>query len=407
MWILDRQRYWAFLKAYVVCFISLVGLYIVIDAFTNLDEFLKVEDKTIGLFRFMGRYYLSRTSLFYDRLCGVITMMAAIFTVTWMQRNNEHLAMMAAGISTQRAIRPVIVSAVLVSGLAIANQELVIPRIAEELQRTPDDDGQRKVRTYSRRDVNQVLFEGHAGQHSFNYRDTQTVEPFKATFPTNRFGQMLDITGRQARHVPEHVRRSPLHGGWLIRGATLSPADALLDGEVLERLDPDAWTVAATGGVARVQAEALIKALPPPRGQDFGLEPGTYFLRSNLSFTTLTQSRQWYQFATTPQLIRALEDPTFDAEHNEIAVFLHGRNLRPLLSVTLLGLSLPLVLGGYGRNMFVNLGLALGTSAGFYLVLFLAQWLGNNKLIAPDLAAWSPLLLFGTIAAARWGAIRT
>jgi lipopolysaccharide export system permease protein len=37
--ILDRQRYWAFLKAYVICFISLVGLIIVIDAFANFDEF--------------------------------------------------------------------------------------------------------------------------------------------------------------------------------------------------------------------------------------------------------------------------------------------------------------------------------------------------------------------------------
>ena len=29
-------------------------------------------------------------------------------------------------------------------------------------------------------------------------------------------------------------------------------------------------------------------------------------------------------------------------------------------------MSLPLVLGGYGRNMFINLGFALGNSAIFY-----------------------------------------
>ena len=44
-------------------------------------------------------------------------MMAAIFTVTWMQRNNEQLAMLAAGISTHRAIVPVLVSSVIVSSL--------------------------------------------------------------------------------------------------------------------------------------------------------------------------------------------------------------------------------------------------------------------------------------------------
>ena len=54
----------------------------------------------------MGRFYLIRQSLMFDQLSGVIGMMAAIFTVTWMQRNNEQLAILAAGVSTHRAIRP-------------------------------------------------------------------------------------------------------------------------------------------------------------------------------------------------------------------------------------------------------------------------------------------------------------
>src|SRR5215210_6121028 len=118
MRILDRERYWAFIKAYVICFIALVGLYVVIDAFANLDEFSEVASG-VKLFRNMGRYYLVKMSLFYDRLCGVIVMMAAIFTVTWMQRNNEILAMLAAGISTQRVIRPVWVATIAVGLLAV------------------------------------------------------------------------------------------------------------------------------------------------------------------------------------------------------------------------------------------------------------------------------------------------
>ena len=39
--ILDRQRFWAFFKAYCTCYVSLVGLFIVIDAFSNMDEFQK------------------------------------------------------------------------------------------------------------------------------------------------------------------------------------------------------------------------------------------------------------------------------------------------------------------------------------------------------------------------------
>src|SRR5215208_3967027 len=153
MRILDRERYWAFFKAYVICFVSLVGLYVVIDAFSNLDEFSKRADGALDLFQIMGRYYLVHMSQFYDRLCGVIGMMAAIFTVTWMQRNNELLAILAAGVSTQRVIRPVWISTLMVSLLAVLNEELIMPRYAAELQKTHDDDGTAKVKIASRYDA--------------------------------------------------------------------------------------------------------------------------------------------------------------------------------------------------------------------------------------------------------------
>ena len=61
MRILDRQRYWSFLKAYVICYVSLVGLYIVIDAFSNLDEFSKRAEGVETLVA-MGRFYLIHQS---------------------------------------------------------------------------------------------------------------------------------------------------------------------------------------------------------------------------------------------------------------------------------------------------------------------------------------------------------
>lgn len=60
MRILDRERYWSFVKAYFICFLTLVGLYVVIDAFSNLDEFEEVSDSTLHLFRNMGAITWSR-----------------------------------------------------------------------------------------------------------------------------------------------------------------------------------------------------------------------------------------------------------------------------------------------------------------------------------------------------------
>ena len=56
MRILDRQRYWAYAKAYFTCYLSFIGLFIVIDAFSNLDEFMK-RAEGLDLIKVMGRYY--------------------------------------------------------------------------------------------------------------------------------------------------------------------------------------------------------------------------------------------------------------------------------------------------------------------------------------------------------------
>ena len=58
-------------------------------------------------------------------------------------------------------------------------------------------------------------------------------------------------------------------------------------------------------------------------------------------------------------------------------------------------MSLPLVLGGYGRNMFINLGFALGNSAIFYGTLIFTQYLGGFQIISPPMTAWAPLMGFG------------
>ena len=386
MRILDRERYRDFAKAYLICFTSLVGLYIVLDAFANLDEHAEVADGTLDLLGRMGRFYLVRVSKFYDDLCGVITMMAAIFTVTWLQKNNELIAMLAAGLSTQRVIRPVIVSAIVVSGLGMLNQEFIIPDIADELQRPPDVSAGTKItKLFHRFDLNGIGLRGDSA-----YADTKTVEKFDATLPSQQFGELLTLEAAEARYIPPEDARWPLHGGWLVRGAKISPAKAEWKSPLLVPIKPEE-----------------LEAYPKPRLRPHEVAGDAFFLHSDVSFKEITRNRQWYYYASTVDIIRAMTKPISKTDRIEYAVFLHSRILRPLSAVTLLMLSLPLVLGGAQRNMFINLGLSLATSAGFYATSFLVQYLGRNGVLEPELTAWSPLIAFGTLAVSRWGRIRT
>jgi lipopolysaccharide export system permease protein len=123
----------------------------------------------------------------------------------------------------------------------------------------------------------------------------------------------------------------------------------------------------------------------------------------------MTRKATWYQFARTTDLIEGLSDPSTEgsSERSQVEMFVHVRILRPVLGLNLLFMSLPLVLGGYGRNTFINLGLALANSAIFYGGLLCCVYLGNFNLLTPSQAAWAPLFVFATIATVRWGQIRT
>jgi lipopolysaccharide export system permease protein len=400
MRILDQQRYWAFTKAYFICFIALVGLYVVIDAFSNIDEFSEVATG-LGLLKHIGRYYLVHVSSYYNHLCGIISMMAAIFTVTWMQKNNELLAMLAAGISTQRIIRPVLICAVLVSCLAVANQELIIPAVAEELQKPPDDDGKHVLKVSSKLDSNNVLVHGANA-----YRETRTIMPVTVTFLEDRFGRQLLVSASQGTYIPDDDPHCPKKGGWVLRGVEFTPPDA----------PPTPQMEQVFEEIPNSELNKYPPPMNPPR-DDSSRDPKpeaplpvpgrTYFLHTDATFTAVSRNPQWYQYASTPDLVRALKDPISESQRVEIAVFLHGRIIRPLMSLCLMIVSLPLILGGENRNMFINLGLSLGASAAFYGLTFMCQYLGSNSDLSPELSAWLPLFLFATVGVARWDRIRT
>src|SRR5438128_5552557 len=139
MHLLDRMLIRGYLKAYVVCLVSLLSLYVVIDLFTNVDDFAEQHRGLAPILKHIGVYYGYKLAHIFDLLCEAIVLLAAMFTVAWMQRNNELLPLLSAGVSTQRIVRPVLFAACMVLSIGLVNQELVIPRIANYLLTDRDD----------------------------------------------------------------------------------------------------------------------------------------------------------------------------------------------------------------------------------------------------------------------------
>jgi lipopolysaccharide export system permease protein len=86
---IHRAWYWTFLKAYVICYVTVASLFILFDAFANLDEFAKRANGVRELALVMGRYYVVDQKLFIKALFGVVAVMAGIHTLDWTWRQKR------------------------------------------------------------------------------------------------------------------------------------------------------------------------------------------------------------------------------------------------------------------------------------------------------------------------------
>ena len=65
----DRYLIARYLQIFVILYLSVFGLFVVIDGFSNLDEFQDHAENAVELLMLMGGYYANQSTLFLD-MCG-------------------------------------------------------------------------------------------------------------------------------------------------------------------------------------------------------------------------------------------------------------------------------------------------------------------------------------------------
>ena len=108
---LDRMFLLSFFRSYAIVWTSLISLYVVIDLFTNIDDFGKRGGGIPSVVEHVTTYYGYKIAQIFDLMAEAITLMAAMFSVAWLQRNNELLPQLSAGIPTRRVLRPIMIGA--------------------------------------------------------------------------------------------------------------------------------------------------------------------------------------------------------------------------------------------------------------------------------------------------------
>src|SRR5437879_5255883 len=175
--LLDRLLIYGYVKSYVICLISLLSLYIVVDLFMNVNDFAHANDGLGPFLHHIGIYYGARSTTIFDRLSEMIVLLAAMFTIAWVQRNNELLPQLSAGVGTKRVVRPVLFAACGMLTLATLNQELLIPRFSHLLALSRDDPrGEREVGVQAGYEPNGICLWG-----TWARRRDQTVFEFSCS----------------------------------------------------------------------------------------------------------------------------------------------------------------------------------------------------------------------------------
>ena len=139
MTILDRLFFRNYIKNYIIVFSCMLTLYVVLDLFTNLNDFAVNRNGVVSLFRHVAGYYAVQITIIFDKLAPIITVLAGLFTVVWMQKSNELLPQLSAGVSTYRVIRPIVFGCLCTLALSTLNTEMIIPRLADQLTISRDD----------------------------------------------------------------------------------------------------------------------------------------------------------------------------------------------------------------------------------------------------------------------------
>lgn len=345
-----------------------MGLRVIIDLFVNLDEFTEKSDLgTLAVLKDMLVYYGLNSTLYFRDFAGMITVVAACFSFGRMVRSSELVAIMASGVSLKRLLGPIIVLAILLTGLLVIDQEFVIPPLAPKLVR--DRDATRGQESY---DV-WFISDGHGSlicSAQFEVGTSTLHSPtiiLRRTKPVPRDWEW-EVTGliraKEAKY--NYVTRVwDLEGGALIRKNSTRGAEA----------------------IASYDSGDLVPTDIPVRRQS--------------EYKTMLSSKQLAALAAQKSKIKDVA---------QLWSQKHFRITDPLINLVMLMISLPILVCRDPKAMKSAVAISFATTGACFITTFVCKIFATEVVfdkVMPELWAWLPIFIFLPIAFVEFDSMKT
>ena len=337
-----------FLGTFFLSIVLILSIAIVFDLTEKLDDFY---ENQVPLNEIIFDYYVNFVPYYLDMFSQLFIFISVIFFTSKMAGNSEVIAILAAGVSYERFLRPYLVTAAFLFVFSFGLGGWVIPRASEKMLNFTDKYIEKFTRE-SARNVQMVVDEGTVLYiESFQMRTHVGYRVSLEHFEGKRLTQR--ITADRIRHVEEYT--------WRLENYTGREFDGMLE--------------TLTQGK---QMDTIIPILPEEL------------------FITAEQAQQM----TNPELYRYIQKQrergagnvkAFETEWYTRFAGPLGAFIMTLLGVTL---SSKKVRGGMGKN----LGIGVTLTALYILFSTVSTTFSVTGVMSPFMSVWLPNIVFLVIA---------
>ena len=362
----DRYVLALFASSYATALLLVVGLYLIMDMASNLDDYVEpFPDGTRASALTIIQYYTLHLPFLFLQVAPFVTLIAGLFTVSKLVRHSEAAAALAAGISSQRLLEPILVAASLIGASMFGLREWTSFELA------------------GKRDALRILL------------DKKQLDPVHH--------QLWLRDGRgNVVHLTEY-RPRPAGGG--------PPQIEGLEEHLLQ------GSTSTTTTAARAVWEPA--AIPPRWRLEGGVR--SVVVGGGELRTEPTDTLAGFEF--TPRLVqtfeRALDKPdelsfseaaelgSRDPDNVAYRTLLQYHFTFPLGNLVLVLVGLPLLLrherGGGARSLAAAFALCVG----YFAADFVCRNLGLQGSLDAPVAAWLPVLFFGSLGIVLYDGMRS
>lgn len=346
---LDRYIIGKFLGTYVFSILLIISIAVVFDFNEQLDKFLKNEAPWSAV---IFQYYVNFVPYYVNLFSALFVFISVIFFTSKLADNSEIIAMLAAGMSFKRLMKPYMISAGVIALTSFILSSFIIPPANVIRINFQNKYIRNKAVTYAER----IQLQIEPGVISYINRYDNT-EKMGYNFSLDRFEGKELVSRLTASRIKYD---SAYH--WTIYDYSIRDFEGMKES-------------VKTG----TQIDTTLRVVP----SDF-----------------LIASNDFEQM-TTPQLREHIEKQKNKGIGNiqsfEIEYHKRFSSIASAFILTIIGASLSArkVKGGMG----LNIGIGLLLSVSYILFMTLSSTFAVNGLVSPLIAAWIPNIIFIFIAA--------